>query len=194
MGLDLKGVDLPLGLNVWYALGLSHVLGSGSVPYPSGSFETSNLSRTSGFPEPWSRILQQYHPPCATVWTYWQLPCDLATKHPSPRKQLFRNIRTSLGWPETEVVFWPVSAEGPQRLQARTDLFWQGMAHFQPRYVILFGWRVFRELFPRMEGSKYGLFKHSQITYIFLPGPEDMLPDQKQAKNFVWTTLKAITL
>lgn len=194
MGLDLKDVDLPPSMNVWHALGLSYVLSPGPGSRSNRKSPEPCQSPVPEFPEPWSRILDQASLPCATVWTYWHLPLDLFSDPPTARKRLFQNIRTSLGWPETEVVFWPLSAEVQNRLQPRTDFFRRGLAHIQPRYVLLFGVPALRELFPQKDRSNYGLFIDHQITYIFLPGPEDMLPDQKQAKNYVWTTLKTITL
>ena len=189
MGLDLKVLDLNPGLKGWYSSGLRFLLRPerdhgepGDAPLEASSAETP-------FPEPWSRIYNSRSCRCTSVWTYWQLPIDLGPQASVERKRLFQNIVSALNWPQEHLVFWPLSAIKSEGLLPRTDLFLQGILLMKPLYILCFGDQAFASLFP--ENSKeYGLFKLDQINYIYLPGPEDMLPDNKQAKRIVWSTLK----
>ncbi len=192
MGLDLTELDPPSGASVWYRLGLTHLLGL--EPDPLKRDPLSDGHSFPDLPEPWLKISKEHTAPCATLWTYWQLACDLGDEASPPRTQLFQKIVNALGWSPSDIVFWPAADYRATGLHLRSKCFWAGLALFQPVYVFIFGHPAFSRLFPQKEGRQYGLFIQDQIKYIFLPGPEDMLPDQKQAKSFVWNTLKDIQL
>ena len=192
MGLDLSELDIPPALRVWHRLGLTLFLEAKSPEAEDG--QAYGTGSCAGLPELWRRIVQEHPAPCATLWTYWQLTSDLGSEASSDRIQLFRNIRKALGWASTDIVFWPLAEQRASGLHCRSECFWQGLAVFDPRFVLIFGRQAFKRLFPSTEERRYGQFIQDHISYIFLPGPEDMLPDQKEAKRLVWNTLKAIQL
>lgn len=195
MGLDLKELELSQDLIRWYAFGLHYLLQDSTKQGLSRSEHSKGFASATepDFPEPWRQIVKQQQHPCATIWTYWQLPIDCGPKSSEERKTLFRNIIHALGWNPEDYVLWPMSRETQGSLEAKTDCFWRGLPFFRPQYVLCFGRQTFGALFPQKTGTGFGLFNLDQITYIYLPGPEDMLPDQKQAKNLVWNLLKNLT-
>lgn len=178
MGLDLGAVDIALPLKGWQHNGLRFVLGKPKSQAPV-------------FPEPWAGIISTQQARCTTVWTYWQLPLDLGPAPSAARNRLFQNMITALNWPREHLVFWPLCTAEEGTLKARTELFWQGVRRFNPLYLICFGNQAFDLIAPG-NSREFGLFKTGQIDYVFLPGPEDMLPDNKQAKRIVWNTLRQL--
>ncbi|MCF8104258.1 MAG: hypothetical protein K9K64_02135 [Desulfohalobiaceae bacterium] len=191
MGLDLKDVDLEPGLKGWYRSGLCYFFRSQNPQDKPGASVPQSPS-AAAFPEPWSRIFNSRKAECTSVWTYWQLPLDLGPQPSAERKRLFQKIVSALNWPPEHLVFWPLSAFHPPDLLSRTDLFRQGIQLLKPLYVLVFGDQAIEALFPGDKRTAYGLFKMDQIDYIFLPGAEDMLPDNKNAKRIVWNTLKKL--
>ncbi|MCF8109596.1 MAG: hypothetical protein K9J81_11470 [Desulfohalobiaceae bacterium] len=192
MGLDLSELDLPPVLHAWYRLGLTALLEA--KPPETETGQARGTGTCADLPQPWRSIAQEHPAPCATLWTYWQLAGDLGSKASPERTLLFRNIRKALGWPQADIVFWPPAELRASGLHFRSEYFWQGLAVFEPRFVLIFGRPAFKRLFPRTGDRRYGEFIQDHISYIFLPGPEDMLPDQKEAKRVVWNTLKTIQL
>lgn len=192
MGLDLSELDTPPALRVWHRLGLTLFLEA--KPPEAEAGQAGRPGTCADLPQPWRGIAQEHPGPSATLWTYWQLAGDLDSEAASERTLLFRNICTALGWPQADIVFWPPAELRSSGLHFRSECFWQGLAVFEPRFVLIFGRPAFTRLFPHAGEPRYGEFHQDHVTYIFLPGPEDMLPDQKEAKRVVWNTLKAIQL
>jgi hypothetical protein len=153
--------------------------------------EQARDARTESLPEPWRSLSATVEPPHPHLWTYWDLARDLDAEAESDRSRLFRRILHSLQWPEKSVIFWPPSCFEQGELVLRADIFWQGVEWIQPRYIVCFGREAFRGLFPD-RADKYGSFQADALTVVHLPGPGDMLPDNRKAKQLVWQFLKSL--
>ena len=70
----------------------------------------------------------------------------------------------------------------------RIDLFWDGVKESGADTVVCFGHRAFAHLFPDRDFDTAAFFLDG-FTIQPLPGPEDMLPDNRDAKAIVWNRL-----
>jgi len=142
---------------------------------------------------PWEQFRPRLAAPSRTVWTYWELGIDFGPQPAPKRRELFRNIIKALRWPPNTVAFWPLSFEHQGRLLANKGSFLRGVGEAGAGTIICFGQQAFDVLFPR---QPYGLGRHrlEARTVIALPGPEEMLGGDGQAKRLTWDTLRALTL
>lgn len=123
------------------------------------------------------------------VWTYWQLSGDLEAQPDPQRSQLFRTILTKLGWPRGSVAFWPLSAHDLEGYSPRLDLFWSGVYALKAQFVVVFGHLAFQALFPD-QTPRFGFTTtRDGLQIVHVPGPEDMLPDNREMKNLAWNML-----
>jgi len=127
--------------------------------------------------------------PC--LWTYWELGLDLGSGHSIERRRLFSDIVQALGWPSGSLVFWPMSQADERGLTLRDDCFWEGVRLVQPHSIVCFGEQAFQALFPDRP-CRYGWFDLKECSCLFIPGPADMLPDNRQAKQIVWQALREL--
>ena len=197
MGLDLHELNIPLHRLGLYQAGVRHLLpeqeqNPGHKPRARPAEVNADLPATGGrhFPPPWSELWARLHPPYTMVWTYWQLPEDLGD-HPDPeRRQLFRTILAKLGWPRGSVAFWPLSSYAPGRGHSpRPDLFWIGVQSVEAQLVVVFGLQAFRTLFADQRASFGFTTTREGLQIVHVPGPEDMLPDNREMKNLAWNML-----
>jgi hypothetical protein len=184
MGLDLTDLNLQEPLRSWYRSGLRYLL-------PPVERQGSPEAGSTPLPEPWHSLSAQLDPPHPHVWTYWELALDLSGHGDPERFRLFRRILQSLQWPEENVIFWPPAHIEQGELVLRADIFWQGVEWIRPGHVTCFGREAFRRLFPDRAG-RYGSFRAGNHTLVYLPGPEDMLPDNRRAKQLVWRILRTL--
>jgi hypothetical protein len=197
MGLDLAELNLHTRLRSWYAAGLRHVFAPprSSAPASKGTGqkeEPSEAGPGSPFPSPWKEVYERCRPPHPHVWTYWRLCLDLGPEADEARCTLFNNILSSLKWPRENVVFWPLSRSGPSSISPGTEPFWHGVRLLRPRYILCFGLDAFTTLFPD-RSPEYGSHTTDRGVIVSLPGPEDMLPDNRQAKSLVWHVLQTLS-
>jgi hypothetical protein len=152
----------------------------------------------TAWPAPWDLYLARAAAPSRTVWTYLELGRDMlagtagatdmgAGPEVQARRGLFRNIIQNMAWPKGSVAFWPLAAEG----DPEPELFWRGVDHLQAEAVVVFGRGGLAALCPGMDYRHSSLILHNLPVHV-LPGPEDMLPDNKDAKRIAWTMLKAV--
>ena len=195
MGLDLAELNLPARLRAWYASGLRYIFAPASkcAPEPEGERPAAKTASASEplFPSPWQEIFAACRPPHPHVWTYWKLCLDLGPEAGQDRSTLFSNILASLQWPRENVVFWPLSRSSPSGIVAEPEPFWKGIKLLCPRYILCFGLDAFQALFPDRR-AEYGSFASGRAKVLFLPGPDDMLPDNRQAKGLVWHALQTL--
>lgn len=141
--------------------------------------------------------LERLSPPYSVLMTYWELCLDLSGACPdekcSQRRQLFSRMISGLGWTDAEYVFWPLSHCPGSEPVADAELFWQGLRSLRPRFVLLFGERATDTVLPRQD-PRTSRVEMDGVTYLSLPGPEEMLPDNRQAKNRVWRELRSLPL
>lgn len=126
------------------------------------------------------------------MWTYWELALDFGGEPDGARRQLWANIIKSLPYKQ-RVGFWPVSEFQGGVMLAKPALFWQGVREFGITHVLCFGRRACMTLFPDRAFS-LGVFQYGNLTAVILPGPEDMLPDNRQAKAVAWALLKDLPI
>jgi len=86
----------------------------------------------------------------------------------------------------------PRASEHQGRLLANKGSFLRGVGEAGAGTIICFGQQAFDVLFPR---QPYGLGRHrlEARTVIALPGPEEMLGGDGQAKRLTWDTLRTLT-
>lgn len=198
MGLDLAALNLTPGQRLWHQAGLRYLFSDRHSDSPDSAGQSPLSPMASGeagvFPEPWHSLWPRISKPCPTVWTYGALTDDLNDQDCSPqRRQLFKNILKSLGWPRGSVAFWPFAIRSGSQLQPFPDVFWQGLAEMAPRYLLCFGEAALEALCPQRPetGARFML---GQTTVIPLPEPDQLLPDNRDLKRVVWNTLSSIAL
>lgn len=191
MGLDPAQLKLNPQLLAFYRSGLRYLF------HPSDPSEQPSQERTettSSARDAWLQWLQALTSPCKVILTYYQLCLDLCA-HPAEeshqRRDLFAKMLSGLKWPEAAYAFWPHSLCQDEDIVADSDLFWQGIHVLKPEYVLVFGERAADTLFPDREGGTEEL-NLKGIRYLFLSGPDEMLPDNRVAKNHVWQKLKPL--
>lgn len=197
MGLDLRELNIPQRFLALYQAGISYLLPGGDICAPSpqdtGAVNKEaparNVPSDQGFPPPWSQVWKKLHPPYTMVWTYWQLSEDLGPAPCLERQQLFKAILSQLGWPRGSVAFWPLSAFDGQGHVPHLDLFWSGVQAVQAELVVIFGAQAFQTLFPD-KGLGLGFSSTTDgLQVVHVPGPDDMLPNNRDMKNLTWNML-----
>ncbi|MFP4392484.1 MAG: hypothetical protein ACOC43_05420 [Desulfohalobiaceae bacterium] len=187
MGADYRALDLPLQLRNWRKCGLRFILASKA----GQELEDSSANECPGLqlPEPWHRVWSNISSlRCPLIWTYFELGPDLLEPTHNQRLELFSKICGQLEIPNQWIAFWPLAEKGSRDINPRAEIFWQGVAWIKPSYLAVFGQKAMQVLYPDKAGQ-YGFYLHLNPAVLYLPGPEDMLPDNRQAKAFVWQML-----
>lgn len=169
---------------------------SGPVTQPDEPIGYSHMDKpTEAEPEwsgPFAVALERRKPVTRVLWTYWELALDFGDEPSPARRMLCASILKHL--PCKEVTsFWPLSERQGTTMVARPGLFWQGLRMFGASHVLCFGRRASMTLFPDRPYA-HGLMRHGQLNVIILPGFEDMLPDNRQAKALAWELLKDLSV
>ncbi len=137
---------------------------------------------------PFQYARERLNLPLRAVWTYWELAFDFGGDPDSSRRLLWASIIKNLSYKQ-QVGFWPLSEQQGGTVLARPALFWQGVREFGATHVLCFGRRACMTLFPDRPFTP-GVFQHDSQTAVILPGPEDMLPDNRREKGVAWNLLK----
>jgi uracil-DNA glycosylase len=193
MGLDPAQLKLDPLLLPFYRSGLRYLFQPGGEQASSRREGTSQSGRTR---DRWLAYLQDLTPPYSAVITYWKLSLDQGAdlgEESLKRRDLFARMLTGLAWPEGEYVFWPHSDCRERQIHADPPLFWHGIGALRPRYVLLFGERAASILLPGHEAGTSRVDLEG-VTYVLLPDPDEMLPDNRRAKNLVWRELKSLPI
>jgi hypothetical protein len=190
---------LPEPLRSWRDAGLEFLLGEAKAHPLCAPVATQPVERKASpqpgqdWPEPWKTQLDRVQRPRPAIWTYLELGCDLCGRPEPLRRGLWASIIEGLGWPKGSVVFWPFSHLHGEHLHHRPDLFWRGVPILDPPLIVMFGEQALRELLPEATPA-YGMIRTADRPCLFLPGPGELLPDNRQAKLVVWEFLKHVTL
>jgi hypothetical protein len=189
--LDFTDLRLKDPFRSWYLNGLQYLFKPKSDPREvlSPSRHEAEPKKSIRFPAPWDEIWASSRPPYTSVWTYWDLCQDIGSSHDPDRKVLFDRILDALQRTRYEVFFWPVTVFAEGNWQVRQDLFWHGVRMSGACTVVCFGERVFQALFPDA-ATAYTSLSHEGYQVVYVPGPEEMLPDNREAKRIVWKMLK----
>lgn len=169
----------------WRDEGLQYILS------PSDSQLLAQLTQSEGaplWPDPWDRLLPQSNQKIISIWTYFELAHDVGGSPSPERRTLWINILGSLQWPKGSILFWPFNVYSGEQLLSRIDTFWEGVHYLQPSHIVLFGRRAFETFFPSHTFT-IGEFQFAPLPCWVLPGPEDMLPDNRDKKRTVWQHL-----
>jgi len=191
MGLDPSQLKLNPQLLAFYRSGLRYLFHPREV---SEQRPQERTQATSNSRDEWLQWLQTFTPPYKVVLTYYQLCLDRGAdpdEKGHQRSDLFAMMLSGLKWPETAYVFWPHSLSRNEDIVADSHLFWQGLQVLKPEYVLVFGERAADTLFPEREAGTEELNLEG-IKYLLLPGPDEMLPDNRATKNQVWHKLKPL--
>lgn len=190
--MDIRHVDCACTLRCWLSLGLRYILlpadsdvaSKEAVAAPPSAAAVSSVHCEDLI----QRARERLDPPHAQIWTYWELPLDLGEFPSHERRVLWLRMLKALALPPGCVLFWPMSLPGKTGPAPRVDLFWEGVKESGAQTVVCFGRRAFAHLFPDRDFSTASFFLEGR-TIQPLPGPEDMLPDNREAKAVVWKRL-----
>jgi len=136
-------------------------------------------------------------PPFRYVFTYHNLINDihLFEKKSNERIRLFMSMIKAVGW-DSGFVFIPCTKFKENKILDYSDFFWKKVFELKVSHpishILIFGKEARRILLPNAKISGFGLFKHNNIYVMILPSPEEMLPDNRVAKNIVWNFLKQL--
>lgn len=149
------------------------------------------------WPPPWDGFLAKAPPSPRAVFAYLELGLDLGGQASDARRALFKDIAGALrraGWPAGAIAFWPLAAPGPAgALAPDRVMFWRGVDRLGATTVCLFGRPAWEVLFPGRR-HVFGPLREGRRVVLALPGPEDMLPDQRPAKQLAWKLLRSLDL
>lgn len=169
----------------------------GRRPAPAPSVRPA-VDPDAPWPAPWDAFLAKVPGTGRVIFTYLELGQDLAGQASDARRGLFRDIvgglRAKAGWPAGAAAFWPLAAPGPGGgLTVDRVLFWRGVERLGPAAVCLFGRPAWEALFP---GRRFvlGPLREGGWSLLVLPGPDDMLPDNRSAKSLAWNLLRSLDL
>jgi hypothetical protein len=103
-------------------------------------------------------------------------------------------------WSEEQICFWPVALRRAGRAECsagqsedvRVDILVDMLRTFTPKHVLSFGERSHAVLRRHFACSLSCLPDGCTIHY--LPGAEDMLPDNREAKSQTWSCIKHLTI
>lgn len=134
--------------------------------------------------------------PSFTLWTYWEFGEDLLGS-PDPHRQalwrgMLKALHDRLGWPRGSIAFWPLTMIRDGNATPDLELFMYGVRRIKPVYLFCFGRKAFEVLLPNREYAA-GRYTRDHLSIQVLPGPEEMLPDNKEAKGAAWKIFQRYT-
>lgn len=145
-------------------------------------------------PEPFHFYFKNLHFPLRVIWTYWELDIDCRAEADQQRLDLWASIQRAMKWSTNLIAQWPVAVrtEPGEELQPNLNPLIELIKHFKPAHLLCFGEPVKRLL--QASGSDLDDFSGMGCSVYFLPGAEDMLPDNRQAKQYAWDIIKQISI
>lgn len=184
---------------LWLNAGLRHLLSFGSHSADNGWPEASCTGINDScrdfsmsLPKPYLFYWQRVHFPVRIVWTYLELDQDLRGQPNEERLTLWRNIMRSKNWRKEHICFWPVALHSKDgQLEPHPKVFFSLIHQIMPRYILCFGPKPREILKSYQEETGEGLPMNTQTLY--LPGAEDMLPDNQDAKRHTWLQIKHLS-
>ncbi len=140
--------------------------------------------------------LSAHVPPYRYVLTYYFLSQDM--RSPSERSHLFKRMLSALHW-KRGYIFLPHNFLKGEEIINTPRQFWSTVREINQRgegrisYILIFGRDCARELVPNKE-FRFGPCPYGEMRLLFLPSPDEMLPDNRELKNLVWHLLKRLPL
>lgn len=167
---------------LWGSAGLRYLL----AHHEAGALRAAAPELPAPFDFYWQRTPRS----ACIVWTYWELDQDLRGRPDPGRMSLWKAIMLAKKWKEDQVCFWPLAVREDlgSPLSAHPPAMVEAVRFLQPRYVLCFGsevQRVLKEYFLNGTDS----FPDT-CTIVHLPGPGEMLPDNKAAKLKTWRLIQ----
>lgn len=180
---------------VWRTSGLRFLfLQAADSTSPPSNASTVEASFTQSLPECLRFYWQRVQLPIRLVWTYWELDDDMRGKPDTERLSLWRSIMEAKHWTEKQICFWPLAVrhDGDGTADLRVDVFANLLKTFSPRHVLSFGERSHAAL--RRHFARFADSLPDGCTVQYLPGAEDMLPDNREAKAQAWRCIKNLNI
>lgn len=167
--------------------------GDGAGPIVSGGAEDL-ASFASSLPEALRMYWKRTRHPIRSIWTYWDLDKDMRAGVESDRLRLMRSIMRAKNISEEQVCLWPLAVHaGPDPApRLHQDTFIALVKRFVPPYILIFGKKT-RAVFNDYCRQKNTTLPE-RCTVLYLPGPGEMLPDNKQAKTVAWNSIKNLEI
>ncbi len=183
---------------LWHRAGLSHLyraFDAGSASSRPGTCPNANADMfAKNLPEPFYFYWKRLHFPVRIIWTYWELDIDCRAEANTQRLELWTSIMRAKGWSANQVAQWPVAVRSEQggELQPNLTPLIEMIKHYKPAHLLCFGEPV-RHLL-QTAALDFDIFSAMGCSVSFLPGAEDMLPDNRQAKLYTWNIMKQICI
>jgi len=183
---------------VWQTSGLnfllSHTTATAGSTCAASSAPTTEASFVQSLPECFRFYWQRVRLPIRVVWTYWELDNDMRGESDPSRLSLWRSIMEAKRWAQEQVCFWPVAVKcgNGQAEDLRVDVLAEMLKLFTPRHVLSFGEQSHAAL--RHYFMSFPECLPDGCTIHYLPGAEDMLPDNREAKAQTWFCIKKLTI
>ncbi len=186
MGIDISNVDFKTWL--WSLVGVGSL-----ITEHKETRESFVSKKEEGCKNPLLRkCLSKYPPPYRYVFTYYFLGKELLS--PGKRTRLFQNIIKGLKW-EKGILFLPHNYLDGQNIVETASEFWRIIEEVKKKnslsYILIFGRDSVSCLVPHIE-FRFGPLIWKGNKLLFLPSPEQMLPDNREVKNLVWHFLKRL--
>lgn len=183
---------------IWHTAGLRHVLSQAvnASDLNQGGLDSSHSQESflATLPESLRFYWQRVRLPLKIVWTYWELDEDMRGKPDPDRLSLWRSIMLAKNWKEDQVCFWPIAISSglDQSFVPQAGVLASLTKLFLPSHVFCFGRQSHLALknFFKQTGDMFP----SQCMILYLPGAQDMLPDNKDAKQQTWQQIKNLSL
>jgi hypothetical protein len=182
-------------VRLWREIGLCHVFRmSPSTPHPVPRSSVADPLQDfqTSLPASLQIYWQHLHLPVSIVWTYWELDMDIRGEPSKPRMDLWESIIRAKGWNMNHIAFWPLSLPAdPTSDPGQCAFFFRKfLASVTPKYILCFGCRSHEALRAALCTD----FPQLMPKIIYLPGAEEMLPDNKAAKRDAWRLIQPLVL
>ena len=186
MGIDISNVGFKTWL--WSLVGVGALIRENKE---TDSFVNKKEERVKN--PLLKQCLAKYRPPYRYVFTYYFLGKELLS--PGERTRLFQKILTGLKW-KKGVLFLPHNYIKGKNIVETPLEFWGMIEKLKKKnnplsYILIFGEDSASCLVPNNK-FRLGPFIWKQNKLLFLPSPEEMLPDNREVKNLVWHFLKRL--
>ncbi len=186
MGIDI--VNLTFEKWLWSLVGIEELITKDKRS------ESPPIKRGSGLKNPLiQKCLATHTPPYRYVITYYYLGKELSS--PGERSRLFQNILKGLRWTKG-ILFLPHNYNIGEKIEDTAAQFWDTIGTLKQKgnpisYILIFGRDSASSLLSVRECTIGPLLWKGNRVMV-LPSPEDMLPDNREAKNLVWHFLKRL--
>ncbi|NCC24785.1 MAG: hypothetical protein EOM25_06240 [Deltaproteobacteria bacterium] len=144
--------------------------------------------------EAYSVHLRAQASPAYTLWTCWEIGGDILSDIPGreERRDILTSIMRALNWPKGSIAFAPLSSPSPGSvgLEPDLDLFRIYMKRISPVYLFCFGTRGRDILVSAPEFTADPDQAFASKPLFVLPGLQEMISGDRNAKAMAWQTLK----